>query len=64
MRTFADDNFGVYEIAGEEDVEFYFDVQARSVKKRCGGCGRLVKILPHYAYCDSCARKREQGYDI
>lgn len=63
-RTFVDDNFGTYEIESEEDVEFYRRVQERSVKKKCRGCERMVKLLPHYAYCDSCARKREQGYDI
>ena len=63
-RSFVDDNFGTYSIESEDDVEFYRDVQQRSVKKKCQGCGRTVKILPDYAYCDSCARKREQGYDI
>jgi rRNA maturation endonuclease Nob1 len=44
--------------------DFYRDVQKRSVVKRCQGCGRKVKILPEYGYCDSCATKREQGWDI
>jgi len=63
-RTFVDDNFGTYNIQDEEDIEFYRSVQQRSVRKKCQGCGRTVKILPHYAYCDSCATKREQGYDL
>lgn len=63
-RTFVDDNFGAYDIQSEEDVEFYRDIQKHSVGKKCRGCGRMVKILPHYAYCDSCATKREQGYDL
>lgn len=63
-RTYCDENFGTYEIRDEEDIEFYRETQQRSVRKKCQGCGRTVKILPDYAYCDSCARKREQGFDI
>jgi len=64
MASYYDDNFGHYEIEDEEDVEFYFQVQRESVKKACAGCGRSVRLRPGYAYCDSCATKREQGYDI
>jgi uncharacterized OB-fold protein len=64
MPGYVDDNFGTYEIEDEDDVRFYHDVQKRSVKTKCQGCGRTVKLLPGYAYCDSCARKREQGLDI
>ena len=63
-RSYVDDNFGTYDIQDEDDIEFYRDVQKRSVRKKCQGCGRMVKILPQYGYCDSCATKREQGYDI
>ena len=63
MPTYYDDNFGHYDIESEEDVEFYFNVQKRSVRKRCDGCGDIVKILPEYGYCNSCATKREQGMD-
>ncbi|MFA5252528.1 MAG: hypothetical protein WC454_08095 [Phycisphaerae bacterium] len=61
---YYDDNYGTYEIQDEEDIEFYKETQKASVKKRCHGCGRMVKIKPEYAYCNSCATKREQGYDI
>ena len=64
MACHVDDNFGTYEIEDEDDLQFYRDVQDRSVETVCQGCGRKVKLLPHYAYCDSCARKREQGFDI
>ncbi len=64
MGRFVDDNFGTYEIEDEDDIKFYRDVQERSVETTCRGCGRKVKLLPGYAYCDSCARKREQGLDI
>ena len=60
----TDDNFGNYDIRDDGDLEFYREVQARSVTKTCEGCHRKVKLLPHYAYCDSCASKREQGLDV
>ena len=65
MTYYADDNFGTWEDMDDPDNrEFYLDVQQRSVWKKCRGCGRRVKILPDYAYCSSCADKREQGMDI
>ena len=62
--SYVDDNFGTYSIDDEDDIRFYRDVQKRSVRKKCQGCGRMVKILPQYGYCDSCTTKREQGWDF
>ena len=62
--TYYDENFGHYDIESEEDIEFYNQVQRNSVEKTCRGCDRKVRIMPQYAYCDSCATKREQGWDI
>lgn len=62
-RTYVDDNFGTYDIQDEDDVEFYNHVQRQSVRKKCQGCKRMVKIMPQYAYCDSCATKRERGWE-
>lgn len=64
VRTYYDDNFGHYEIDSQDDIDFYHATQRKSRRKKCQGCGRMVKILPEYAYCDSCATKREQGWDI
>jgi hypothetical protein len=64
MPTYYDDNFGHYEIRSEEDIEFYHQNQKKSVLKKCEGCGNKVKLLPHYAYCNSCADKIERGYDL
>jgi len=62
---YYDDNFGEWEGMDDPDmVDFYHEMQDRSVLKKCEGCGRQVKIDPKYAYCDSCATKREQGWDI
>jgi hypothetical protein len=63
-RTYVDDNFGTYDIDSQEDVDFYFEVQRESVLKTCDGCGRKVKLRPEYGYCNSCADKRERGYDF
>ena len=64
MATFYDDNYGHYEIEGPEDIEFYHQTQKESVRKKCKGCNRWVKIKREYAYCNSCADKREKGMDI
>ena len=63
MPGYYDDNFGWYEIESEEDVEFYFENQKKSVKKKCSICGREVKILPQYDKCNSCTDKIEKGWD-
>lgn len=62
--SYYDDNFGRYEIESEEDIEFYHQVQRESVRKKCQGCGRTVKLRPDYGYCNSCADKIEHGWDI
>lgn len=67
---YYDDNFGVWEGMDpshpdyEDNVRFYRRLQRTNVEKTCQGCGRKVRIQPHYAYCDSCATKREQGWDF
>ena len=63
-RSYYDDNFGHYEIESEEDIEFYHKIQAQSVWKRCDGCKKRVKIMPHYGYCNACATKLENGFDL
>lgn len=63
-RTYVDDNFGVWDIEDESDLDFYFQVQEESVWKRCQGCRQVVKIRPQYAFCNTCADKIERGYDV
>jgi hypothetical protein len=63
-RTYVDDNYGTWEIRDQDDIDFYFETQRHNVRKTCAGCGRSVKIRPDYAYCNSCATKIEQGFDI
>jgi len=63
-RSYYDDNFGFWHDMDDPDVRaFYQQVQRESRRKMCKGCGRMVKLRPQYAYCNSCADKREQGYD-
>ena len=64
IMNYYDDNFGYYNIESEEDVEFYHSMQRQSVSKRCEGCGRMVRIKRDYAYCNSCADARENGFDF
>lgn len=65
MATYYDDNYGFWEDMDDPDnQEFYRQVQRDSVWKKCQGCGRRVKIRRDYAICNSCAEKRERGYDI
>jgi len=68
MASYYDDNFGHWEDMdgpdGEENREFYKRVQATNVRKKCQGCGKMVRIQPHYAYCNTCADKIEKGYDF
>jgi len=64
-RTFYDDNFGEWDgMDEEENIAFYKEIQKTNVSKKCKGCGNIVKIQPDYAYCNSCADKRERGMDI
>lgn len=64
MKSYYDDNFGFYEIESEDDIEFYHHMQKISVRKKCKGCSRMVKIHPDYAYCNDCITKIEMGGDI
>jgi hypothetical protein len=64
MTSYYDDNFGFYEIDSDDDVEFYRQMQRESVRKKCAGCGRKVRIRPDYAYCNACAQKIERGADL
>jgi hypothetical protein len=64
MANYYDDNFGAYDDTDDDVEEFYNYVQDRSVLKKCAGCGKEVKIMPHYAYCNSCADKIERGQEL
>lgn len=63
-RTYYDDNYGVVDIEDEDDLAWIKSVNKQSRRKKCKGCGRMVKLLPQYDVCDSCADKRERGFDF
>ena len=62
MTGYYDDNYGWYEIDCEEDIDYYFYVQANAKEKTCAICKRKVMLMPHYNKCDSCMRKIEGGW--
>lgn len=63
--SYFDDNFGQWDGMDDPDmVEFYHQVQKKSVEKICRGCGRKVRILPQYDICDGCATRLENGLDL
>ena len=62
-RIYADDNFGIYHIEDEYDLDFYHQVQSESVWKNCAACGQSVKLRPDYGICNSCAEILERGGD-
>ena len=63
--NYHDDNYGQWaDMDDPEMVEFYNSIQATNNLKECDGCGRMVNIQPHYAYCNACADKRERGIDF
>jgi len=65
FTTYYDDNFGHWEDMDDVDVlNYYHYVQRVSVDKEYEGCGRIVRLLPNYGYCDTCADAREKGMDI
>ena len=62
--SYIDDNFGTWDIRNEDDLDFYYQVQAENVHKRCEACGNMVNIRPQYAICGSCADRLERGEDV
>jgi hypothetical protein len=62
---FYDDNFGDWNGCDEVEVRrFYRQTQRTNVRKRCEGCGVVVRIQPHYAYCNGCATIMERGGEL
>ena len=62
--TYYDDNFGHWDMEDPDSREFYDQVQAESVYKRCQGCGAIVRLRPDYITCNSCMDTLEQCGDL
>lgn len=64
-RSYYDDNFGFWEGMDDPDMrDFYHQVQRESRRKKCQGCGRMVRLRPDYAICNSCADRMERGGEL
>jgi len=62
--SYYDDNFGHWEDMDDPDmIRFYHKVQKESIEKVCQRCGRVVRLRPEYAICNSCASAIERGMD-
>ena len=65
MISYYDSNYGHWDMEdGQDDIDFYHEVQSRSDWKTCDGCYRRVKLLPQYSICDDCATRLEHGLDL
>jgi hypothetical protein len=56
-----EDNFGFWDIEGQEEQSFFDYVQRESFPKTCDRCARQVRLLPSKALCASCVTALECG---
>jgi hypothetical protein len=61
MAAVYEDNFGFWDIDGQEEQAFFDDVQRQSVKKTCDRCDRPVRLMPSKILCASCVTALECG---
>ncbi|MGB7976950.1 MAG: hypothetical protein WCF81_21955 [Roseiarcus sp.] len=56
-----EDNFGFWDIDGQEEQAFFDHVQRESLPKTCDRCGQRVRLLPSKTLCASCVAALECG---
>jgi hypothetical protein len=56
-----EDNFGFWDIDGQEEQAFFEYVQRQSVKKTCDRCERPARLMPSKTLCASCVTALECG---
>jgi hypothetical protein len=56
-----DDNFGFWDIDGQEEQAFFEYIQSQSVQKTCDRCDRPVRLMPSKTLCASCVTALECG---
>ena len=56
-----DNNFGFWDIDGQEEKAFFEYVQGQSVQKICLRCERRVRLMPPKTLCASCVTALECG---
>ncbi len=61
MAAVYDDNFGFWDIDGQEEQAFFEYVQRQSVLKTCDRCERPVSLMPPKTLCASCVAALECG---
>ena len=61
MAAVYEDNFGFWDIDGQEEQAFFEDVRRQSVQKTCERCDRRVRLMPSKTLCASCLTALECG---
>jgi hypothetical protein len=61
MVAAYEDNFGFWDIDGEEEQAFFEEVQRQSVQTNCERCERCVRLVRNKTLCASCASALECG---
>jgi hypothetical protein len=61
MAAAYDDNFGFWDIDGQEERAFFEHVQRQSVPAICRRCERPVRLMPAKTLCASCVSALETG---
>jgi hypothetical protein len=61
MAAVYEDNFGFWDIDGQEEQAFLDYVQRQSVQRTCERCNRRVRLMPPKTICASCVTALECG---
>jgi ribosomal protein L37E len=56
-----EDNFGFWDIDGQEEQAFFDHVQRESLPATCDRCGHRVRLLQSKTLCASCVTALECG---
>jgi hypothetical protein len=61
MAATYEDNFGFWDIDGQEEQAFFEELQRQSVQTICERCERSVRLMLGKTICASCACALECG---
>lgn len=56
-----EDNFGFWDISGQEEREFFDYIRRQGVLIACERCERPVRLIPPKTLCASCVSALEYG---
>ena len=51
MAAVYEDNFGFWDIDGQEEQAFFEDVRRQSLQKTCARCDRKVRLIASKTLC-------------